>query len=40
MEELENLKTKYNSLLATAKTHEEMAAKAAREGQLRAEELR
>ena len=40
MEELENLKTKYNNLLTTAKTHEEMAAKAAREGQLRAEELR
>jgi hypothetical protein len=35
-----HLQTKYNNLLTTAKTHEEMAAKAAREGQLRAEELR
>ncbi len=34
------LKTKYANLLHTAKEHEQMAAKAAREGQLRAEELR
>ena len=38
--ELEGMRHKYSSLLTTAKTHEEMAAKAAREGQLRAEELR
>ena len=38
--ELEGLRSKYSSLLSTAKTHEEMAGKAAREGQLRAEELR
>ena len=36
----EALKAKYSSLLTTAKTHEEMAGRAAREGQLRAEELR
>jgi hypothetical protein len=38
--ELEALKLKYGALLTTAKTHEEMAARAAREGQLRAEEVR
>ena len=38
--DLEGLRSKYSSLLTTAKTHEEMAARAAREGQLRAEELR
>lgn len=38
--ELEALKFKYGALLTTAKTHEEMAARAAREGQLRAEEVR
>ena len=37
---LEALKGKYSSLLTTAKTHEEIAGRAAREGQLRAEELR
>jgi len=39
-EQVESLKGKYSSLLTTAKTHEELAARAAREGQLRAEELR
>ena len=38
--ELEALRQKYANLLQTAKTHEEMAAQAAREAQLRAEELR
>lgn len=38
--ELDALQTKYASLLATAKTHEEIAARATREGQLRAEEVR
>ena len=37
--ELEALRFKYGALLTTAKTHEEMAARAAREGQLRAEEV-
>jgi myosin protein heavy chain len=37
--ELEALKFKYGALLTTAKTHEEMASRAAREGQLRAEEV-
>ncbi|GBG27178.1 Hypothetical Protein FCC1311_034012 [Hondaea fermentalgiana] len=37
---LDALKDKYSSLLTTAKTHEELAGRAAREGQLRAEELR
>lgn len=40
MKELEALRSKYGSLLTTAKTHEEMAGRAAREGQLRAEEVR
>lgn len=39
-QELEELRLKYNALLATASTHEELATKAAREGQLRAEEIR
>ena len=39
-EELDALRTKYSSLLASAKQHEELAAVAAREGQLRADELR
>ncbi|GLD95330.1 hypothetical protein PINS_up003974 [Pythium insidiosum] len=38
--ELDALQTRYASLLASAKTHEEIAAKATREGQLRAEEVR
>lgn len=38
--QLEALRFKYGALLTTAKTHEEMAARAAREGQLRAEEVR
>jgi len=38
--ELDELRQKHASLLTTAKTHEEMATKAAREGQLRAEEIR
>ena len=37
--ELEALRGKYGALLTTAKTHEEMATRAAREGQLRAEEV-
>lgn len=40
MKELEALRSKYGSLLTTAKTHEEMAGRAAREGQLRAEEVK
>lgn len=39
MRELEALRSKYGSLLTTAKSHEEMAGRAAREGQLRAEEV-
>lgn len=39
MKELEALRSKYGSLLTTAKSHEEMAGRAAREGQLRAEEV-
>lgn len=38
--ELDELRQKHGALLTTAKTHEEMATKAAREGQLRAEEIR
>lgn len=38
--ELDELRQKHGSLLTTAKTHEEMSTKAAREGQLRAEEIR
>jgi hypothetical protein len=38
--ELDALQTRYASLLATARTHEEIATKATREGQLRAEEVR
>ncbi|KAG7397048.1 LPXTG-motif cell wall anchor domain protein [Phytophthora boehmeriae] len=38
--DLEALETRYASLLASAKTHEEMATRATREGQLRAEEVR
>ncbi|DAZ98621.1 TPA: hypothetical protein N0F65_000816 [Lagenidium giganteum] len=38
--ELDALQTRYNSLLATAKMHEEIATRATREGQLRAEEVR
>ncbi|CEG43669.1 Leucine-rich repeat, ribonuclease inhibitor subtype [Plasmopara halstedii] len=38
--ELETLQTRYASLLSSAKTHEEIATRATREGQLRAEELR
>lgn len=38
--ELDALETKYASLLTAAKTHEEVAARASREGQLRAEEVR
>lgn len=34
------MRSKYGSLLTTAKSHEEMAGRAAREGQLRAEEVR
>lgn len=40
VKELEALRSKYGSLLTTAKSHEEMAGRAAREGQLRAEEVR
>lgn len=39
-EEVDAIRTKYSSLLASAKQHEELAAVAAREGQLRADELR
>lgn len=39
VKELEALRSKYGSLLTTAKSHEEMAGRAAREGQLRAEEV-
>lgn len=38
--ELDELRQKYTALLSTAKTHEELATKAAKEGQLRAEEIR
>lgn len=38
--ELDELRQKHGALLTTAKTHEEMSTKAAREGQLRAEEIR
>ncbi|CAK4720627.1 unnamed protein product [Aphanomyces euteiches] len=38
--EAETLATKYASLLTTAKMHEEMAGRAMRDGQLRAEEVR
>ncbi|TYZ58154.1 hypothetical protein PybrP1_002396 [[Pythium] brassicae (nom. inval.)] len=38
--ELDALQGRYASLLAAAKTHEEVAARASREGQLRAEEVR
>jgi myosin protein heavy chain len=38
--ELDEIRQKHGSLLTTAKTHEELATKAAREGQLRAEEIR
>lgn len=38
--DLDTLQTRYASLLATAKTHEEIASRATREGQLRAEEVR
>lgn len=38
--ELDEIRQKYGALLTTAKTHEELATKAAREGQLRAEEIR
>ena len=38
--ELDEIKQKHGALLLTAKTHEELATKAAREGQLRAEEIR
>lgn len=38
--ELDELRQKYGALLSTAKTHEELATKAAKEGQLRAEEIR
>lgn len=37
---LDELRQKHGALLSTAKTHEEMSTKAAREGQLRAEEIR
>ena len=40
MKELESLRAKYASLLTTAKSHEGMAGRAAREGQLRAEEVK
>lgn len=40
VKELETLRSKYGSLLTTAKTHEELAGRAAREGQLRAEEVK
>lgn len=40
VKELEALRSKYGSLLTTAKSHEEMAGRAAREGQLRAEEVK
>ncbi|KAF4042752.1 Leucine Rich repeat [Phytophthora infestans] len=38
--DLETLETRYASLLASAKTHEEIATRATREGQMRAEEVR
>jgi hypothetical protein len=38
--DLEALETRYASLLASAKTHEEIATRATREGQMRAEEVR
>lgn len=38
--ELDEIRQKHGALLTTAKTHEELATKAAREGQLRAEEIR
>jgi len=38
--ELDELRQKHGALLSTAKTHEELATKAAKEGQLRAEEIR
>jgi hypothetical protein len=38
--ELDELRQKHGALLATARTHEELATKAAKEGQLRAEEIR
>eukprot|EP01038_Epipyxis_sp_PR26KG_P009467 gene9467-12754_t len=38
--ELDELRQKHSALLTTAKTHEELATKAAKEGQLRAEEIR
>lgn len=38
--ELDELRQKHSTLLFTAKTHEELATKAAKEGQLRAEEIR
>eukprot|EP00605_Chrysophyceae_sp_TOSAG23-4_P002139 GSChrysophyteH1.ASY1.ANO1.2366.1 assembled CDS len=38
--ELDEIRLKHGALLTTAKTHEELAVKAAREGQLRAEEIR
>lgn len=38
--DLETLQTRHTSLLSSAKTHEEIAARATREGQLRAEEVR
>ena len=38
--ELDEIRQKYGALLMTAKSHEELATKAAREGQLRAEEIR
>ncbi len=38
--ELDELRQKYGALLVTAKTHEEVATKSAKEGQLRAEEIR
>ena len=38
--ELDELRQKHSALLLTAKTHEELATKSAKEGQLRAEEIR
>ncbi|KAE8915101.1 hypothetical protein PF003_g507 [Phytophthora fragariae] len=38
--DLEAMETRYASLLASAKTHEEIATRATREGQMRAEEVR
>jgi hypothetical protein len=38
--ELETLRSRYGSLLTTAKAHEDAAGRAAREGQLRSEEVR